>query len=128
MSLGTDFRELVRDLLVSTGGFGSLLRWRHIARVEDPTTGAVAETPTEASFRGAVVDPIVLRLFGDGTLQQAATAIVVPAGQLAIAPKVLDQAQVSPPNWLRVIEVRELLGPGDAGSPVLIAYAAALGS
>ena len=128
MTLGAEFRDLVAELLTEPDGFGSTLRWRHITRVEDVSTGAVTETPSDETITAALVDPIRTRLFTDSTLQQSSTAVLVPAGQLATDPKQFDQVEVSSGRFLRVVELKELRGPGETGSPVLIAWVAALGA
>ena len=128
MTLGQEFRELVEELLApGDDSFASTMRWRHFTRTEDPSLGTVTSTPTTVTFRGAVTDPVRTRLFGDATLQQARTAVLAPP-TLTVVPALLAEVEVSTGRWLRVVDVKELLGPGDAGSPVLIAYVAALGS
>lgn len=128
MTLGQEFADLLSELATDAGNFGSLLRWRHITRTEDPESGAVTTETDEVTFLGIVAEPVRLRMFSDATLQRSASAVVIPAAQLAVAPKLLDECQVQPNEWLVVVEVRQLLGPGDAGSPVLIGYVAALGT
>lgn len=127
MSLGQEFAEMVVELLTTDQDFGSTMRWRHFASVENANTGAVAKTPTEVSFRGGVVDPARTRLFGDSTLVDARCAVVA-LPSLPFVPALLDQVEITPGRWLRVIDLKEPMGPGDAGSPVLIAYVAALGA
>lgn len=128
MTLGQEFRELVEELLTEDDGFGSALRWRHYDRVEDPATGEVTTTvDSEVSFRGGIAQPLALKPFlSEANLLQATCAVVVPAGQLVTEPKQNDEVEVATGEWLRVLEFQKVLGPGDAGSPVLIAYVAAL--
>jgi hypothetical protein len=130
VTLGAEFAAFVAEMLQADGGFGSTLQWRHFVRVENAGTGAVTETPATpnpAPFRGGLTDPVRTRLFGEATLLQARTAVVVPAGALPWDPALLDQVEVVPGHWMRVIDVKELFGPGDSGAPVLIAVVAALG-
>lgn len=127
MSFGQDIAAFVASMVQTDGLFGSSLCWRHITRAENPATGAVVLTTAEQVFRGAVVDPLRTRLFGESTLAGAATAVVVPAGVLPWSPSLLDEVEVSTGRWLRVVDIKELLGPGDTGSPVPIATVAALG-
>jgi hypothetical protein len=129
MTLGQEFRDLVVELLTEQDGFGSLMRWRHYVAVDDPTTGDQGlELDSEEAFIGAIVDPARTKLFGDATLAVASTAVLVPPEQLSAVPRMLDQVEIQPARWLRVIELKELFGPGGAGSPVLVAYVAALGA
>lgn len=130
MTLGQEFVELVTELLTEDDGFGSLLRWRHYVPVDDPTTGdQQLELDSEEAFVGAIVDPAKTRLFSDTTIATCSTAVLVPPAQLSAAPVLLDQVEIQPARWLRVIELKELFGPGGvAGSPVRIAYVAALGA
>jgi hypothetical protein len=128
VTLGQEFAEFVAELLQTDGDFGSTMRWRHFTRTENAETGVVTETPATATFRGGVTDPVRTKLFGESTLLEARTAVVVLPGTLPWEPAMLDQVEVTPGRWLRVVDVKELLGPGDAGSPVLIAFVAALGA
>lgn len=118
---------MVVELLTTDNDFGSTMRWRHITRVENPSTGAVVETPTIATFRGGVTDPVKTKLFGDSTLQQARTAVVA-LPSLPFEPSLLDEVEITPGRWLKVIDLKEPMGPGDAGSPILLCYVAALGA
>ena len=59
--------------------------------------------------------------------REARTAVVVPTGALPWEPALSDQVEVAAGRWLRVIDVKELLGPGDTGEPVPIATVVALG-
>ncbi len=126
MSLGQDFAALVAELLQQDGGFGSTMRWRHVTRTENPATGAVTETTTDQVFRGAVVDPLRTKLFGESTLSAASTAVAA-LPSLPFVPSRLDRVEITTGRWLTVLDLKELYGPGDAGPPVLIAYMAALG-
>jgi hypothetical protein len=130
MTLGEEFRELADELLTEPGGFGSLLRWRHYDRASNPATGEVTQTSaSEVTFTGAITTPVeVKKLLSDATLQRTQAAVVIPATQVATAPAALDEIEVSPGRWLRIIETAELFGPGESGSPVLVAYVAALES
>ena len=129
MTLGAEFRDLLAELIVDPDGFGSLLTWRHYTTTEDPTTGEQTQTAgSEVAFTGMLSDPVRTRLFSDTTLERASSVVVVPVAQLTTSPRMLDEVEVSPGTWLRVIELRELYGPGGTGSPVLLGYVAALGS
>jgi hypothetical protein len=128
VTLGQELAVFVREMIATDGLFGSTMTWRHIVRTEVAATGVVSEVATDESFRGAVIDPVRTKLFADATVAQASTAVIVPAGVLATDPKVLDQVAVRAGRWLRVLEVKELLGPGDGGEPVLVAVVAAVGA
>lgn len=124
MTLGQEFADFAAELV--EGEFGCTLQWRHIVRTENRATGAVTEASTTYTIRAAVTDPVRTRLFGDETLQQARSAVVLLPG-VPFVPAVLDQVEITPGRWLAVVDVKEILGPGENGPPVLIAYAAALG-
>ena len=124
MTLGQEFADFAAELV--EGEFGCTLQWRRIARAENRVTGAVTETSTTYTIRAAVTDPVRTRLFGEQTLQQARSAVVLLPG-VPFVPAMLDQVEITPGRWLAVVDVKEILGPGENGPPVLIAYAAALG-
>lgn len=124
MTLGQEFADFAAELV--EGEFGCTLQWRHIARTENRATGAVTETSATYTIRAAVTDPVRTRLFGEQTLQQARSAVVLLPG-VPFVPAMLDQVEITPGRWLAVVDVKEILGPGENGPPVLIAYAAALG-
>lgn len=125
MTLGQEFADFAAELV--NGEFGCTLQWRHITRTENRATGAVTEASSTYTIRAAITDPVRTRLFGESTLQQTRSAVLVLPG-VPFAPAVLDQVEVSPGRWLGVVDVKELFGPGENGPPVLIAYAAALGA
>lgn len=125
MTLGQEFADFAAELV--NGEFGCTLQWRHITRTENRVTGAVAETSATYTIRAAINDPVRTRLFGDSTLQQARSAVIV-LPSVPFAPAVLDQVEITPGRWLGVVDVKEMFGPGENGPPVLIAYAAALGA
>jgi hypothetical protein len=132
MSFGNEILALVKELLaVDQDGdsFASAMRWQRITRAENANTGAVTETAaTPVGFRGAMTDPLRTKLFGDSTLQAASTAVVAAGDAFAFVPANLDKVEVQPGRWLTVIDMKEIYGPGGAGSPVLVAYVAALGA
>lgn len=128
MTLGADFAAFVAEMVQTDGLFGSTMTWRHVTRAENASTGAVVETNTDQVFRGAITDPLRTKLFGDSTVELASCAVIVPAGALPFTPSRLDLVQVAAGRWLRVVDTKELLGPGDGGSPVPIAVVAALGA
>jgi len=128
VTLGAEFAELLQEFATEDDGFGSAMTWRHIARVEDPETRLYTETATDVAIRAMLVDPVRTRMFSDSTVQQAMTAVVVPGAQLTTAPAMLDQVGVRAGTFYRVLEIKEILGPGDAAEAVLIGYAVALGA
>ena len=125
MTLGQEFADFAAELV--NGEFGCTLQWRHITRTENRATGSVSETSSAYTIRAAITDPVRTRLFGDSTLQQARSAVIVLPG-VPFTPAMLDQVEITPGRWLGVVDVKEILGPGEGGPPVLIAYAAALGA
>jgi hypothetical protein len=67
-------------------------------------------------------------MFGDDTLAESSTALIMPASALAQPPKLIDRVALDGGTQFRVVvEVKPIMGPGDAGPAVLIAYAIALG-
>lgn len=132
MTFGAEILDLVKELLavdVDGDSFASAMRWQHITRAENAATGAVTETPaTAVTFRGAMTDPLRTKLFGDSTLQVASTAVVAAGDAFGFAPANLDKVEVKSGRWLTVVDLKEVYGPGGAGSPVLVAYVAALGA
>lgn len=128
MTLGQEFAEFVAELLQTDGDFGSAMVWRHVTRTEVAATGAVTEATSDDQFRGGVTDPVRVRLFGEDTLAQSSTAIGVPAGALTTAPTLIDRVSIDGGSTFRVVvEIRPVMGPGDAGAAVLVCYLVALG-
>ncbi len=125
MTLGQEFADFAAELV--EGEFGCTLQWRHVQRTENRATGAVTEASQTYTIRAGVTDPVRTRLFGDTTLQQARSAVVLLPG-VPFVPAMLDQVEITPGRWLGVVDVKEVLGPGENGPPVLIAYVAALGA
>lgn len=125
MTLGQEFADFAAELV--EGEFGCTLQWRHVQRTENRATGAVTEASQTYTIRAAITDPVRTRLFGDTTLQQARSAVVLLPG-VPFVPQMLDQVEITPGRWLGVVDVKEILGPGENGPPVLIAYVAALGA
>ena len=128
MSFGQEIAQLVLELVTTDDEFGSTIVWRHIARAENASTGAVTETPTDQTVRAGVTDPVRVRLFGDDTLAESSSAVIVPASLLSPAPLPLDRVSLDGGTTFRcVLEIKHVLGPGDGGPPVAVAYAVALG-
>src|SRR5690606_10492996 len=110
------------------GDFGSTLVWRHVTRTENVATGEVTVTTSDTTFRGAVVDPIRVEMFGADTLAQSSSALIVPGSSLPAVPVLTDRVSMDGGTTFRVVvEVKTILGPGDAAAPVVVAYAIALG-
>lgn len=130
MTFGAEIAEFVAEMITEEGGFGSLLRWRHYTRTRDDETFDIETTiEAEVAFTGAIAQPVHFKdFFSEANLVQASSVVVVPIGQLTIEPKKLDQVEVTPGQWLKVIDIREYRGPGETGSPVLAGYMAALSS
>lgn len=128
MTLGQEFAAFVAELVNTDGDFGSTMVWRHVNRTETASTGVVTESaPTNDTFRGAPVDPVKVQMFSDDTLAQSSTAILVPGGALTSAPKLIDRVALDGSLFHVVVEIKTILGPGDSGPPVTIAYVVALG-
>ena len=126
MTLGTEFVELIQELISGEDGIGSQMTWRHLTRTENAATGAVASVVADEVFVGAVTDPVRLRLFSETSVATSTCAVVIPVGAMATAPKLEDQVSVEPGRFLRIVELKAIYGPGGTGAPVLIAYAAAV--
>lgn len=125
MTLGQEFADFAAELV--EGEFGCTLQWRSVTRTENRSTGSVTEASATYTIRAAITDPVRTRLFGESTLQQARSAVLL-LPSAPFVPAVLDQVEITPGRWLGVVDVKEILGPGEGGPPVLIAYAAALGA
>jgi hypothetical protein len=107
----------------------STLRWRHITRTENASTGGVTETPVEQSFRGAMVEPVRTRMFSESTLARSTTGVLLrPQSFASWVPEILDQVEVEAGKWLRVVDIKKVTAPGGAGLPVQVIWIAALGA
>ncbi|MFY9345573.1 MAG: hypothetical protein WAT39_23990 [Planctomycetota bacterium] len=108
---------------------GSTMRWKRITRTENPATGEVTQQTAIASFMGALVEPVKLRLFSDSTLASASTAVLArPQDFPSWTPTNLDEVEIATNQWLRVLEIKTVSAPGGTAAPVPVLIIAALGA